>query len=78
MRRIGKQFIDWGFFNNKAAIHDDDSLGKPCHDSQIVSDPNDGHTQFIAQPFYQIHDLRLNGNVQSRRGFIGDQNLRTA
>ncbi len=76
--------VDWHidrhrrFFDNKSAIHYSHTLSQTCHNSQIVRDPDNGHTKFITQTLHQINDLGLNGHIQSSGRLIRDQNLRTA
>src|SRR5262249_54054202 len=44
--------------------------------TQIVRDKKIGQVLFAAQSFEQVHDLRLNGNVESRNRFVGNDEIR--
>src|SRR4051812_14288115 len=45
------------------------------NDGQIVGDEKIGHAGFALQIAQQIHNLRLNGNIQCAHGFITDNQL---
>jgi hypothetical protein len=58
--------------------HDDHSLSQTSNYTKIMSNPDNCHAQLATQPFYQFHDLSLDGNVQRCRRLIRNQHLRTA
>ena len=43
-----------------------------------MGDPDDGHAQLVAQLTHQLQNLRLNGDIECRRGLIGNQHLGVA
>src|ERR1035437_147038 len=67
----GRSILD-----NLAGIRDGNGL---CHfgdDCKVMGDNENGHTQFLLQSAHQVEDLRLDGDIKRRRGFIRDQELR--
>ncbi len=43
-----------------------------------MRDHQDGHPQFILEIVHQLQDLGLDGHIQRRRRFVGDQQGRAA
>ena len=61
---------------DSSAVHNDDLIRHLRDDAQIVSYDDDRHTQLFLQFHHQLQDLRLNGNIQSCGGLIGDEDRR--
>ena len=59
-------------------VHDVDPPRVPRHHPQVVGDQDHRRPQLRAQPLDKLENLRLNGDVERRRGFVGDQELRVA
>ena len=62
-------------FSDPAGIHHDYPIGPSGHDAEIVRDQQDRHAAGDAQAIKQFEDLRLDGDVECRGGFIGHQQL---
>ena len=61
-----------------SGIHHGHALRHFGHYGQIVRDEHQRHALLLLQAQQQIHDLRLNGHVQRRGGFVGNQQFRGA
>src|SRR5664280_2202059 len=68
---FGRRVLD-----NLAGIRDGDGLCHFSDDGEVVGNDENGHTQFLLQSAHQVEDLRLDGDIKRRRGFIRDQELR--
>ncbi len=77
MLRIGEDFRCWSGFNNLAIGHHADPVGEFAHDSQIMGDEQHGHPVLVLQLTQQFEDLRLHGDVERRRRFVGNQQFGT-
>jgi len=42
------------------------------HNRQIMGNEKIGKPHFLLQPFHEVQDLRLHGHIQSRCGFVRD------
>ena len=73
MLRIGEQGIDRGAFDDLSGIHHQYIVGHLGDDAEIVGDDQDRHAQPLLQVRQQIEDLGLDGDVERRRGLVGDQ-----
>ena len=73
-----KKFLNWGFFDHLACVENSDPVSHSRHHSQIVSDQNKRHSLFLLELLQERENLSLNGDVESRGGFIGNQNARLA
>src|ERR1051325_1975775 len=53
-------------------------VGKACSfvGAQVVRDKKIRQVLFATQPFEQVHDLHLNGNVESRNRFVSNDEIR--
>ena len=48
------------------------SVGHLAHDAQVMGDQQHGHAELALQVFQELQDLRLDGDVEGRRGLVGD------
>ncbi|MFT7058003.1 MAG: hypothetical protein ACJASV_000503 [Pseudorhodobacter sp.] len=78
MLRIGKECDRQSLFDDLLAIYHQDAVGDPGYYAQIMGDPNNHDTQFRAQIFNQLNNLRLNGHIKRCCRFVRDQNLGVA
>ena len=78
MQRIVEQARDRRFLDDAAGIHHQHAVGGFRHDAHVVGDDDDRHAEFVAQVHHQVEDLRLDGDVERGRGFVGDQQARPA
>ena len=65
-------------FDHQAAVHHHDTVRKAGHYPEVVRDPDDRHARLAPEPFHQIQDLRLNGDVEGGGRLVRDQHLRAA
>ena len=56
-----------------ARVHDGHPIGDLGHHPEIVGDEEERHAPLALQRLQQLQDLRLEGDVQGRAGFIGDE-----
>jgi hypothetical protein len=62
-------------FDDLARIHDVHPIGIAGDHAEVVGDDDQGHAKAPGQVFHQLQDLRLDGHVQRRGGFVGDDQL---
>ena len=74
----GEQRLGRRAFDHLAGIHDRYTVGHPRNDAEIVGDQQQRQTQFALQALQQAEDLRLHRDIERRRGFVGNQQLRLA
>jgi hypothetical protein len=65
-------------FHNPSEVHHNHIVGHAGNDSKIVGDKHDGRFKFPTQLIDEIHDLGLNGYIESGRRFIGNEKGRVA
>ena len=78
VQRLVKQGWRRRGFHHFAQVHDDDPPGGLRDQAEVVGDQKDGRLQPILQSGHEVHDLSLDGHVQSGRGLVGDEDLRIA
>ncbi len=62
--------------DDPAEVHDGDPVADPLDHRQVVRDEHVGEAQFRAQPLHQVDDLGLDGDVEGRDRFVGDDQPR--
>ena len=70
---IIKNLLPASVLRHAASIHDAQIIGYLVDDSHVVGDQQDGHAGLFLQITHQTQVLSLNGDIQSRGGFIGDE-----
>ena len=73
MLHIGQQVGRGRAFRHLALPDDRDAVRHVGDDGQIMGDHQHAHPVFGHQPFQQIKDLRLRGDVERGCRFIRDQ-----
>src|SRR5499433_1106106 len=73
-----EQHIDRRALDDLAHIHDCDLVANLGDHPEIVGDENDRGTGGGFQVTHEVEDLRLNGDVERRRGLVGNQQPRIA
>ena len=63
-------------FNDLAEVHHGDAIRDVFYHRQIVGDEDKRQMHLPAELREQIENLRLNGNIQSRNGFVCDDQAR--
>ena len=75
---ILEEFAHRRFFDHAPGIHHGHAFATARDHTKIVGDKQNGQAELFDQGAYQAQDLRLNGDIESRRRFIGDQQIRIA
>lgn len=73
VRWAGDELLGGSLFDDLSGIHHGNPLGDVRNETEIVGDHQDGHAHLLLDVPEQFDDLGLNGDVERRRGFIGDQ-----
>ncbi len=76
--RRGEEFGGRCLLDDLAGIHHGHPVGDARYQAQVVGDEDNGRTEFPLQVAQQVQDLRLDGDVQRRGGFVGDDEVRLA
>ena len=63
-------------FHNLSSVHNCHLVAHSCNDSKIVGNQNQGHFSAVLQIVHQRQNLRLNRHIQSRGGFVSNQQFR--
>ena len=61
-----------------AGVHHGHAVCDACHHTQVVGDEDHGGAELLLQFTNQPQNLRLNGHIQRRGGFIGNDEIRSA
>ena len=67
---------DTPLLDHFALMHDTDAVGEFLHDPQIVGDEQQTHAEAPLQIGQKIEHLRLHGDIERGRGFVGDEQPR--
>ena len=59
-----------------AGGHHGHPVGNVGHDAQVVGDHDDGQVVLGPQLLEQLQNLSLNGHIQRRSGFVGEEDVR--
>ena len=78
MRSVVEQFKGLSLLHHPPRIHDIYIVADFRHHTHVVSDEDDGGFLLLTELLHQLKDLRFNGHVQRRGGFIRDHHLRAA
>src|SRR5579862_3508263 len=76
MARSLEHFARGALLDDAPSIGDSDAIGDLRDHSQIVRDKQKRKTEIAAQAREQLENLFLHGDIERRRGFIGDQETR--
>jgi hypothetical protein len=66
VKLLGRRKLD-----DLAEVHDRDAVGDMPDDAEIVGDEDIGQRELVLQVVEQVHDLRLNRDVECRDGLVG-------
>ena len=66
IRMLGsvKNLLNAASFYRLALIHHQHAVGNIRHNAHIVGNKDHSHRHILLQHFYQLQDLRLNGDIQ--------------
>ena len=73
MRRAVEDIVDAALLDDLACVHDQHLVRHSRHDTKVVGDEDDGHASLALQVAHEVEDLRLDRDVERRRGFVGDE-----
>jgi hypothetical protein len=73
MARRCKHRFAYAFLDTFASVHHQHTVGHFCDHAHVVGDEDHAHLHLVLQSADQLQDLRLNGHVQRRGGFVGNQ-----
>ena len=64
--------------NGATGVHNHDLVGHVGDNTQVVGNHDDGVTVLLLHLLHELNDLSLDGNVQSGRRLVGNQDVRIA
>ncbi|MNC39681.1 hypothetical protein D3C75_883510 [compost metagenome] len=76
MKRIRVQFLAFRQFHNFALVHHRHPVADMLDHGQVMGDEQIGQAQPLLQFLQELDDLRLDGHIQRRQGFVADYKLR--
>lgn len=76
MHRILKQGCAIGELDDVTEVHDRDPIRNMLNNQEVVSNKEIGELQRLLKLFERIENLSLNGDVESRDGFIANNEVR--
>ena len=72
----GEDLLPWRHLDDLAEIHDRDTVRHVLDDREIMTDEEQRQAKFPLQILKQIHDLRLDGDVERRDRLVTDDQVR--
>ena len=75
MEGVMIDFKSQSMLDDCSGIHDIDSLGVSGYHSQIMRDEYERHTHLIGDAPYEFQKLGLDGDINRRSGFVGNNEL---
>ena len=78
VHRSLEQRVDGGLFDLAPGVHDHHTVRCFRDDAQVMGDQHDGGADTPVEFHHQLEDLGLDGDVECRGRFVGDQQFRVA
>ena len=78
VNRVGEQLLGGCLLDNLTGVHNRDVMGDLGDQRQVVRNKDHGKAELGLKVVEQLDDLLLNGNVQSGRGLVTDDQLGVA
>ena len=75
MQMAIEEVLAIGHLHHLPHIHHGDSIADVFDDSKVMGDEEVGESQLISQIHQEVEDLSLDGDIQSRDGFIRDDEI---
>ena len=72
MERTGAEFLGGADLHDAPEIHDHDAVTDVFHDGEIVRDEEERHAGLLLDVLQEVHDLRLDADIERGDGFVGD------
>jgi len=76
MERFTEELIAQSAFHDVSQIHNGHPRAEKADDREIVGDKKATQAQFFLHCFEKIENLGLHRGIESRNGFIADENFR--
>ena len=76
MLRTVQHVVDRAVLDDAAGVHHGHFVSQAGHHGQIVGDPDQAGAVLLRELLHLGQDLRLDGDVQRRGGFVGDDQVR--
>ena len=76
VRRGVQHGVGGAGFNDAAKVHDGDFLAEKACDAEVMGDEDEGQAHVLLQPAQQGQQLRLCGDIETRDGFVRDEDGR--
>ena len=73
MQRAFENFARRAVFDDLPGIHHGHVIGQVADNAEVVCDEQDGHAETLFEISEKFQDLRLNGHIQRRGGFVRDE-----
>lgn len=77
MKRPAKKILPTGHFHDLSQIHHSNSITDVFDDSKIMRNEEIREPQLISKVHQKVEDLGLDGDIEGRDGFIGDDQIGT-
>ena len=75
MAALVEDFLSSTELDGTAGVHNHDLVGHVGDDAQVMGNHDDGVAVLLLHFLHELDNLSLNGNVQSRRGLVGNQDI---
>ena len=75
MSRPTQHVVDGSALDDVPHVHDDHFVGQLGDDAHVVRNEEYRRTVLVLEPRHEAEDLGLGGDVEGRRGFVGDEYL---
>ena len=76
--RVHHHLVRRTLLDDPPVLHDDDPVAHRGEDGQVVADHHQGQGPVADQSREHVEDLRLDDDVEGRRGLVGDDDVRVA
>ncbi|SNS29438.1 hypothetical protein SAMN06893096_10396 [Geodermatophilus pulveris] len=73
--RLVVDVLDAAHLDRPPGVHDQDPVGHAGHHAEVVGDQHHGRPGLLERGLQHLEDLRLHGDVQGRRGLVGDDHV---
>ena len=74
--RVVKQGLRAALLHDPATVHHHDLVAQSGNQSQVMGDHQDASPKIVLQSAQEAHDLGLNGHVEGRCRFVGNEQVR--
>ena len=75
MAALVEDFLSSTELDGTAGVHNHNLIGHIGDDAQVMGNHNNGVAVLLLHLLHELDNLSLNGNIQSRRGLVGNQDI---